>query len=171
MVRILYTYHTRRFMKLSNLKELMFSPEWTSELLKYSISGACKIDKKGLKGELIYILLPILYDDVLVEKLSRLKISSNLNSFIKSSENIKYKLKSRVKKSIEFEEITNNSFIYLSNYENLTIDGFLKLEKTFKYTNVENLVKKKYFKAAYNLGCILSKEDYKNIFWKLGVTL
>lgn len=156
-------------MNIKELNSLIYSPEWTSELIRYSLSGAIDSNEKGLKFELLYVLIPILYDDYLISVLRRLNSKSSINSFKNLVDN-KSKIFNKSLVNDHFREISNKSLIYISNKEKIYIGNFIKIEHTHHYSNIKNNYKKQYFKAAYNLGYILGKEDYRNVFLKLGVT-
>jgi hypothetical protein len=71
---------------------------------------------------------------------------------------------------LNFKEITNNGFIYLGNKVELSVSGYLDIEETVEYKNEKNDQIRDYCKSAYMLGIIFSKEDYLDVFMKVGVT-
>ena len=156
-------------MKASQLQILMYSPQWTSKLLHYFLSGVKSQCKQGVKLELIYLVLPFVFDTLIRKKLQ----TSNVNSTFATLFNDVSLKKQLILKNEElknFKQITNNAFIYLGNKIDLTISNYLDIEKTIEYKNEENIQIKNYCKSAYQLGIIFSKENYIDIFMKIGVT-
>ena len=155
-------------MKPKDVNNLLFNPQWTSKLLHYFISGTKNTKNQGLKFEIIYYVLPFIFDDVIFNKLVGANSKSTINTLFKSAE-----LKNRlipINKRVEaFKIITNQAIIYLGNKNNLTLGSFIELDKTIHYRNEDNAIIKKYVKAAYNLGVIISKENYIIFFTKINI--
>jgi hypothetical protein len=64
--------------------------------------------------------------------------------------------------------ITNQGLIYLSSYANLSIGSYIKSSELVGFdSDVEEV--KEYYRAAYYLGVLLSKEEYLNVFLKTKV--
>ena len=61
-------------MKASDIERLVFSPFHTSKILHHFLSGAKSVNSKCIKTELVYLVLPFIYNK---EALNSLK---NLNS-------------------------------------------------------------------------------------------
>lgn len=159
-------------MKSEDLVNLMFSPIWVSKLLHYFLSGAQKINSSGIKTELLYLSLPFVVDDVTREKLSKAVTRSTFSSILKNDDSLEIKnaLLNKNNQIEQYREFTNKGIIYLANIETMKIDGFVTVKNLIKYDKEKQAINRDYCKAAYYLGVILAKEDYKNIFVKLGIT-
>ncbi|MCK4840865.1 MAG: hypothetical protein KAT04_03155, partial [Methylococcales bacterium] len=94
--------------------------------------------------------------------------SSILNN--KNTLEIKNALLNKNNQVEQYREFTNKGLIYLANVETLKIDEFITVENIIKYKKEKHAINRDYCKAAYYLGGILAKEDYRNVFVKLGIT-
>lgn len=162
--------------KSKELVNLMFSPQWTSKLLHHFLCGAMKINPKGIKTELLYLMLPLLLDDI-----TRKRIKANINSsffttFVKNSSikgddllEFKTALLCKNDQIKEYKEFTNRGLIYLGNIFKVSTGQRTYIETTIRYQD-EPVNIRGYCRAAYYLGVIIVKEDYLNIFLKLGIT-
>lgn len=155
-------------MKANDVNSILFNPVWTSRLLHYFLSGAYSIPNKNIKFELIYLVLPFIYDDLIFEKLKRLNKNSSFNSLFKNEE-LKNCLIRKDEQMVSFTDITNDALIYLGNQTQVYINKYIKAQSSLEYQNKnENPFLKDYYKAAYNLGLIFAKEDYLTIFLRIG---
>lgn len=163
-------------MKSRELVNLMFSPQWTGKLLHHFLSGSLKINKNGIKTELLYLVLPMLIDDI-----TRSIIKSNINSsffttFVKNSSlkgndllNLKNALLFKNDQVNEYKKFTNRALIYLGNFNKIRAGKHTYIESTIRYQDEPANIRG-YCRAAYYLGVIFAKEDYRSIFLKLGIT-
>jgi len=157
------------------LVNLMLSPQWTSKLLHHTICGAMRINPEGIKTELIYLMLPLLIDDVTRKNIKTNIKSSFFTIFVKNSlkaEDLlefKSSLLSKNNQVKEYKEFTNRALIYLGNNFNINIGEYIRIETPIRYQN-EPASTREYCKAGHYLGIILAKEDYLNVFLKLGIT-
>ena len=164
-------------MKSNDLVNLMFSPQWISTLLHHFISGAEKVNAQGIKTEILYLVIPFVTDDVTNGILSNANIRSNFSSIFYKKASSEKRIPLDVKNSLmgknnqieQYREITNRGFIYLGNTVTLEIGKYITVAKTIEY-KYEKGINRDYCKAAYNLGVVLAKEDYRNVFVKLGIT-
>jgi len=159
-------------MKSEDLVNLMFSPLWVSKLLHYFLSGAQTVNPKGIKTELLYLSLPFIIDDITRDKLLKATSRSTFSSILKDKSTIEMKnaLLNKNNQVEQYSEFVNKGLIYLANVEILKIDEFIVVENIVKYQDEKQAINRDYCKAAYYLGVIFSKEDYKNVFVKLGIT-
>jgi len=159
-------------MKSEDLVNLMLSPLWVSKLLHHFLSGAQQVNPKGIKTELLYVLLPFIIDDVTREKLSRAMIKSTFSSILKNKDTLEIKnsLLNKNNQVEQYREFTNRGIIYLGNIETLKIDRLTSIENIIKFQKEKQDINRNYCKAAYYLGVIFAKEDYRNVFVKLGIT-
>lgn len=163
-------------MKSKELVNLMFSPQWTGKLLHHFLCGAMKINPQGIKTELLYLMLPMLVDDT-TRKRIKLNINSSFfttfvkNSSIKKKDLLEFKTALLYKNDQikEYKEFTNRALIYLGNISEISIGQRTYIKSTIKYQDEPANIRE-YCRAAYYLGIIFIKEDYLNIFLKLGIT-
>lgn len=152
-------------MKIDNINTIIFNPILTANFILYFLSGT---KNNKIKTELIYFVLPILYNNKLRLKLSTCKSSSSFKTFL--SDEIKIELIDLSKQASDYFTLTNESLITLSGYSNmdLMISDFIKLSQksTLNYKNEKNEILREYYKSAFYLGLIFSKENYKSIFYK-----
>ncbi|WP_324288369.1 hypothetical protein [Pedobacter sp. SL55] len=68
-----------------------------------------------------------------------------------------------------YKKKTKEALITLSNTNNIEILDYVILtdKQETIYSKEKNLMLRDYYKAAFNLGSILSKEDYRRIFFNL----
>ena len=158
-----------KILKASTLQILIYSPQWTSILLHYFLSGVKLQSKKGIKFELIYFVLPFIFDKRIRNKLKKSNAKSTFSTLFNHVE-LKRQLLLKDEEILNFKEITNSGFIYLGNKIELNISDYLDIEETIEYRNEKNSQIKDYCKSAYMLGMIFAKEDYLDIFMKVGVT-
>lgn len=153
-------------MKISELNILLKNPEWNSVLLEYFLSGVKEISDEGIRIEVLYFVLPLLHDDFLLKKLNSLTTKSTLTSFLSSNE-VKRSFYGKEKAVLGFKKLTNSSLILLSNKRDIQIGEFVSIETPSSYRKELTEVNRIYAKGAFNLGVILSKEEYINILLRL----
>lgn len=157
-------------MKAKELEQLIFNPYHTSQILHHFFCGVKAINEKGLKMELANIVLPIIYNEAFVEKtLSTLNNKSTFNSLFSNYE-FKIFITNINQEIINFKSLTKNSLIILSNENKIIIDEFITLKLSTDYRDETDARLKKIYKAAYNLGRIIAKENYLSVFLKLKIT-
>jgi hypothetical protein len=152
---------------------ILYPVPWVSKMLHLSISGAMDQNKGkyGLKNELIYFVLPLItHDDVRNELAFHTNVTSSIFTIFekKMSANQDYSidLSQRVN---AFSNITNIGLVYLGNYQQLEFKNYISVKFSKKYLKKTDEYDVEYQKAAYYLGWLFAKEDYKSIFLKLGV--
>jgi len=157
-------------MKNEDFLNILYPPQWVSKILHLCISGAIYQNNRGLKNELVYCVLPILVIDELREKLNHANKNSSFFTIFEQ------KMKNQREYSIDFSkrmdafsEITNNGLIYLGAIEKLDVDNYISTTLLRKHQKPAESDDSDFQKASYYLGILLAKEDYKNIFLKLGV--
>lgn len=149
------------------LMNIMYSPEFVARLLHRFLSGSQSIKKIGIKYELMYFLIPIVMNDKLRRSLDRAKKNSNFEQKLITDDNRSelYYLDEYIENT---RTITNQGLIYLSSYANLSIGSYIKSSELVGFdSDVEEV--KEYYRAAYYLGVLLSKEEYLNVFLKTKV--
>ena len=156
-------------MKASDLERLIFSPFHTSRILHHFLSGACSVNKNCIKTELIYIVLPFIYDIHTQNKLKNLNKNSKFNAYIRNN-NFDVFLSSLNEKIKGYKSPTNTAIILLSNEYELKINKYLKINKEIHFNSEKNIYLKPIYKSSYNLGVILGKEQYLSVFKKLNIT-
>lgn len=151
-------------MNIAQTEQIFFNPLFTSKLLLMALAGA---DSKRLKMELIYYILPLIYNDIIMDKLVKSTAKSSFNTFLNSE--VKKELIVVEALLANYRTKTKEALITLSNIYNIEFSNYIILmeEQKITYLEEKNPILKEYYKAAFNLGCILSKEDYKKIFFNL----
>ena len=151
-------------MNIAQTENILFNPMFTSKLLLMALAGA---DSKRLKMELAYYILPLIYNDTIKNKLVRSTTKSTFNTFLNSE--VKVELIVVESLLVNYRKKSKEALITLANIYNIDFSNYiiLKEEQKITYSEEKNLILKEYYKAAFNLGAILSKEDYKKIFFNL----
>lgn len=147
-------------MKLEDTENVLFNPLYTSNVILMALSGA---KNKELKMELIFYILPLVYNENIRNKLIRCTTKSTFNSFLDSE--IKKELILIESLLKNYKAKSNEAIITLANIVKIEISDFVKLKNGEEhYSKEKDVFLRNSYKAAYNLGSILSKEDYKRIF-------
>jgi len=151
-------------MNIARTEKILFNPLFTSKLLLMALAGS---KKNQLKMELIYYVLPLIYNDRIKDKLVRSTAKSTFNTFLSSE--IKMELIAIETLLANYRKKTKEALITLTNIYNVEISDYviLKEEQKIIYSEEKNPILKEDYKAAFNLGSILSKEDYRKIFFNL----
>lgn len=149
-------------MNIALTERILFNPLFTSKLLLMALTGS---NKNQLKIELIYFILPLIYNDKIKDKLAKSTAKSTFNTFLNPE--IKKELITIEILLNNYKEKSKEALITLSNIYNVEVSSYLILKEEMKinYSEEKNPILKEYYKAAFNLGSILSKEDYKKIFF------
>src|SRR5690606_32456085 len=110
-------------------------------------------------------ILPLIYNDKIKDKLAKSTAKSTFNTFLNPE--IKKELITIEILLNNYKEKSKEALITLSNIYNVEVSSYLILKEEMKinYSEEKNPILKEYNKAAFNLGSILSKEDYKKIFF------
>ncbi|MEI7386602.1 three component ABC system middle component, partial [Pectobacterium versatile] len=141
-------------MKPSELISLLHSPLWIASLLEHFLSGAQRIKKEGLDFELIFLAIPILLDEDSLADLAKGNVNSNMSKIMGSSN-----LQSsyfKAKWSIDYyKPVTKKAIIILASAQKLSVSSRVFLYDPIKSISETDEYKKKYHKAAYNLGAML----------------
>lgn len=155
-------------MKSKELENMIFNPIYTSLIIHHFLSGFKSINNDGIKTELIYVVLPIIYYQELSNKLSNLNINSKLTPLIENKEYESFfsQINSKIN---DYKKITKHSLIVLSSNNNLKINEYINIENSLDYKNEENLDIRNIFKSAYNLGILFAKERYFTIIKKFRI--
>ena len=66
-----------------------------------------------------------------------------------------------------FQHTTNQSFVMIGSKISVSSGAYLHTSEILDYKKSERGLRE-YYKAAYNLGAIFGKEDYREIFLKVG---
>lgn len=150
-------------MKLEHTEKVLFNPLFTSKLLLMALNGA---KNKQLKMELIFYILPLIYNDRIKNKLIRCNSRSTFNTFL--DQDIKRELIVIDGLLKNYNKKSKEALITLSCLFNIEFSNYISLkEEGIHYLSENDPLLREDYKAAYNLGSILSKEDYKTIFFNL----
>jgi hypothetical protein len=152
-------------MKIENINTIIFNPILMANFILHFLSGA---KNRKIKTELIYFVLPILFNNKIRYKLSMCKSSSSFKTLM--TDDIKIEIIDLPKQAKDYFTLTNEALITLCGYQNmdLVISDFIKLSQnsTVNYKNEKDEILRHYYKSAFYLGLIFSKENYKSIFYK-----
>jgi transcription initiation factor TFIID subunit TAF12 len=158
----------RTHMKAVDLERLLFNPFHTSRIIHHFLCGVQSNSELGIKHELLYIVLPLMYNRESVEILMRLNKTSKYSSFFKKNEirRVTATINERIEK---FRPVTNKAIIILSNYEDLEVKSHTWVGNVISHKNEEDTYLKNIHKASYNLGIIMGKENYLSVFKSLNI--
>lgn len=159
-------------MRTQDINRLIYNPIWISMLLHYFLSGVTDSNYKKLKFELIYLALPFLFEEKLMKKLSLSSKRSTFSTLLKKSPlfteaELKNCLINMDNKIELFKEMTNKALVVLGSKIAITDGCYIYTSDSVNYQKFEGDFRD-HFKAAYNLGLILSKEHHREILLKIG---
>ncbi len=155
-------------MKPNEIRDLIQSPLWIASLLEYFLSGVQRVKEEGLPFELVFLAIPILLDEDSIEHLSKGNINSNISKMMKNI--VLQSSYFKAKWNIEYyKPVTKKSIIVLASMKNISIDNNIRLLNPIKNISEPDEYKKKYYKAAYNLGAMIAKEESLDLIIKFGV--
>jgi len=146
-------------MKANDIERLIFSPFHTSKILHYFLSGVMSVNDSGIKTELIYLVLPFIYNDSSQKILKNLNKSSKFNPFLKKPE-IEVFLSKLNGIILSYRQKSNAAIIILANEIELLITDYIKPKDEIHYNNEKDDYLKPIYKSAFNLGVLLGKEQY-----------
>lgn len=155
-------------MKTKDLNRLIYNPIWVSTLLHYFLSGVAQSKTKKIKFELIYLALPFLFDKRLKTNLESRTARSTFTTLFDTidSKNCLIGMDGRISL---FTEVTNKGLVAIGDKITIDIGGYIHTSDGLDYRKMDTCLRN-YYKAAYNLGLILAKEPYREIFLKIGAT-
>ena len=156
-------------MKASDIERLVFSPFHTSKILHHFLSGVKSVNSKCIKTELIYLVLPFIYNKQVQNKLKNLNKTSKFNKFLEVNDFDIFtsSLNQRVN---DYRKTTNTAIIILANEIDLEIEKYLIPSTDIQFNTEKDIYLKPIYKSSYNLGVILGKEQYLSVFKKLRIT-
>ncbi len=155
-------------MKSNELEKLIFNPNYTSLILHHFLSGVKSINDSGIKIELIYTILPIIYNQEISMKLSNLNKTSKLSPLLNNKEYESFfsQINAKIK---EYKTITNHSIIILSTNNTVDFGEYINIDGVLNYKNEIEEEIKNIFKASYFLGVLFAKESYFTLIKKLRI--
>lgn len=151
----------------SKLTNLLYSPEFVARLLHRFISGSQALNNNGIKYELMYLLLPVIMNDTLRKSLDKASKASTFDNLILTESN-KFEIHYLDEFVENMRDFTNGGLIFLSSYTNINIGSYLKTDELVDFKS-EDKILKEFYRAAYYLGLLLSKETHLNVFLKTKV--
>ncbi len=153
-------------MNLIDIKNILYNPFWGGKLIPHFISG---FPERSVKIELVYLLFPfVLYKDSR-SILASLKSTSTLYSaFLDNSEG-KMSLAGLERRYSSFKILTNQSLIVAANNHSIEISNLLIGKNKIDFSMESDPLIKDFCKASKYLGVVFSKNDYLDIFIKLGI--
>ena len=155
-------------MKTDDLNRLLYNPAWTGRLLHFFLSGASYSKAKKIKFELLFLVHPLLYDDVILNRLCTATIRSSLFTLL-NDKDVRLRLIGINSRTESFRGITNKSIVYIGKYIEVCQGGYVRVTEILNYSkDCSSPEMRPYFKAAQNLGLILAKEDHLEALLKIG---
>jgi hypothetical protein len=126
-------------MNIARTEKILFNPLFTSKLLLMALAGA---KNNQLKMELIYYILPLIYNDRIKDKLVRSNANSTFNTFLNSE--VKMELIVIETLLANYRIKTKEALITLSNIYNVEISDYviLKEERKITYSEEKNPILK-----------------------------
>jgi len=157
-------------MNNEDILNLIYPPQWVAKILQLYISGAQNQNSNGIKTELIYLVIPVIVIDSIRNKLNNAMNTSSFSTIFEMDMTDKKEYSINISERVEsFLKITNDGLIQLGNETEIEFSEYITVSKTIKHTKFKPSNDLDFYKAAYYLGLIFSKEDYRTIFLKLGV--
>ena len=157
-------------MRASELRDVIYNPIWTSKVLHYFLSGTTISGPPKIKTEML-CLFPLIFNDSMMQLLSRANSASSFYSLFETKRNIDSKLLfiDIIREIVAFREIACEALIYLANQINLSIGEFIEILDVVNYADINDALMQKQCKAAFYWGHVLAKEDCTTLFIKLGI--
>src|SRR5690606_23037349 len=112
------------------------------------------VNSKGIKTELVYLVLPFIYNKQIQNKLKNLNKNSKFNPFIDNKDFDIFR-SSLNQKINDYREITNTAIIILANEIDLEIDKYLMPNTDIHFNNEKDIYLNPIYKSSYNLGTVL----------------
>jgi len=156
-------------MKASDIERLVFSPFHTSKILHHFLTGAKSVNSKCIKTELVYLVLPFIYNKEALNSLKHLNKNSKFNPFIENK-NLDIFRSCLNQKINDYRSTTNTAIIILANEIDIEIDKYLIPSTDLHFNSEKDTYLKPIYKSSYNLGVIMGKEQYLSVFKKLRIT-
>lgn len=156
-------------MKATDLKRLIYNPIYISQLFAFFIHGAKSINLKGIKTELIYLVLPFIFNEELCAKLARLNKNSKITVLIEDKDYDVFfcQINQKVR---DYKKMSKNGLIVMASSFKCSIAEYLDISMEQNYADEDDKSLRLTFKSAYNLGVLLAKENHHTIFRKLKLT-
>nr|WP_319401759.1 three component ABC system middle component [uncultured Carboxylicivirga sp.] len=156
-------------MKAKDVEVLIHNPFHLSRILHHFISGAISVNDNGVKTELIYLVLPLVLNQKVSDKLQALNKNSKLVSIIENH-SIEVFISQLDNKTEHTKKKTKHGLIVLANTVQLNISDFISSEEVIDYKTEKDLLLKPIYKAAYILGILIAKERYLTVMNRLRIT-
>lgn len=145
-------------MKPEDIISTIESPQWSALLLWHLISGA-QCYSVGLRPELLFLGLPIITDKGFKEKLVRANKNSTMSSLFNGRE-LSTSFATLPDRVEHYKDATRSGIIYLGSMVEVEFSDHLSVRPVISWDKEAIKVRKDYFRAAYYLGGILSKENH-----------
>lgn len=155
-------------MKIEDLHSLIFNPVWTAAILASFLSGAKLASDKGVRFDILFLVLPLIFDLRFRKVLCSKRSDSTLNNLLDSA-GVRVELLRFDKRVIDYREITRLALMMLRG--KVSIDsGRVYLHESIDYKKFSGDMRD-YLKASCNLGSIFSKDPDGEIFLRFGALL
>ena len=155
-------------MKAKEIEILIYNPFHLSRILHHFVSSVFSVNNIGVKTELIYLVIPLILNQKVSDKLRTLNKNSKFISIIED-----HSLEPEIcQLDIDIERTktkTKHGLIILANTIQLKISDFITSEVVIDYKTEKDLVLKPIYKAAHILGMMIGKESYLTVISKLKI--
>lgn len=151
-------------MRISEIEKLSLNPFWLSKLICHFVEGY----GKEAPFELTYMLLPLVLRQESRECLSKLNKNSTIYSAFLDHRDKRLNITALQHYVDSYSKYVNPSLIVYANAGH-SFGRCLKNSNKYDFNKEKNQQTKIFYKAAYYLGVIFSKEKAKDCFYKLGV--
>ncbi|HDR7805739.1 MULTISPECIES: three component ABC system middle component [Bacillus] len=153
-------------MSIKSIQVISLNPFFTSKIIQSFLTG---YGKEKVDLSLLYLVLPFIMFKESRDVLSSANKKSSIYSLYYKNLNKRTALINFNRKYERMKGLTNESLIVASNEEAINLEEKITLLKELHYQSEKDKYIKKYYKAAYYLGVILSKVSYIEVYRKLGV--
>lgn len=153
-------------MDFKNIEILSHNSFFCGKLIAHFLSG-CKSNE--IRIELVFLLLPFVFNKDSREILKKVNSESTLNSAFLNNERGKIALAGLEKRLEFFKGLTQTSLVVASNEFTVKISEIISIENPLDYGKEKELYIKEYYRAANYFGRILSNNDFFDTFIKFGI--
>jgi sugar/nucleoside kinase (ribokinase family) len=151
-------------LKTSDIEKLSLNHFWLCDLLRYFVTGY----GKPVPLELCYLLFPLVLRDKQRKALASANVKSTIYSIFLDKKEKRSLLAALQHYVDSYKANANEAIILYGNTEVIKRNKLLNSSK-FDYKGELDAKIREYYKAAFNFGVIVSKEEANSCFYKLGV--
>lgn len=153
-------------MNYKDIQILSYNSFFGSVLITHFLSGC---DNYQIRNELIFLLLPLVFNNESREILNKCNSRSTLNSTFLDSVEGRTSLGGLEKRVVYFRKMTQTSLIVSAEKYNIIISNHIKINDPIEFNKEKDPYLKEFYKASHYCGKILSKNDLLDTFIRLGL--